>query len=211
MNGIILAVLVVGGILVLTELLWREGLIPRSKGRVTVHILVACWIAIWPYFLSTYAIIALAALMFAMVTISRTFRIFEAIHRTKRWTVGEFLYPLAIALSAYLAPTSVIFTAAVLQLGLADGLASVIGDRLKYRPYHILGQNKSVGGSMAFFITSLVITLIVLMNFAEFGFAFIAVLTLIPVLSTAAENISVFGLDDLTVPMISLVLLSSLL
>lgn len=211
MYSLIFAILGVGGILVLAEMLWREGLIPRSKSRVTVHILVACWIAFWPAYLNTYQIIAVAIAMFIVVSFSRIFRIFEAIHRTKRWTIGEFLYPVAIGLAAYLSPEAIIFSAAILQLGLADGLASLIGSKLNFKPYKILGQSKTVGGSAVFFLISFAITLFALLQLDRSGLGYIAVLLLVPVLSTASENISVFGLDDITVPMISIVLLSAIL
>lgn len=208
---IAMALIVVAGLLVLVEMLWRESLIKRANGRALVHILVACWVAFWPLFLSFTTISILAMAMFLVVVMSRTFNIFKAIHKAKRPTIGDLLFPLAILACAQLANNGAVFAIAMLQLGLADGLASLIGSRTMYKPYKILGQQKSVGGTLTFVTIAVCLVVASFIYKGTWGSEAAIMLVVLPAVTAAAENISVFGLDDLTVPLLTVVLLNSVL
>ena len=211
MFAIVAALTVVAGLLVLVELLWRENIIKRTNGRALVHILVSCWVAFWPLFLSFRTISYIAVAMLAVVVVSRYFNVFKAIHKTKRKTIGEFLFPLAILACAQLANNGAVFAVAMLQLGLADGLASIIGSKTLYKKYAVLGQEKSVGGTLTFLLTAVVLVIAAFIYKGTWGVEAAIMLAVLPAATAAAENISVFGLDDLTVPLLSVVLLNTVL
>lgn len=211
MFSIVAAFIVIAGLLVLVELLWREKLIKRTNGRALVHILVACWVAFWPLFLSFNTISLLALVMFGGVVMSRTFNVFASIHRPKRWTIGELLFPLAILVCAQLADNGAVFAVAMLQLGLADGFASIVGSRTLYKPYNVLGQQKSVGGTLAFVVIAIFLVIASFIYKGTWGAEAALMLAVLPAVTAAAENISVFGLDDITVPLLSVVLLNTVL
>ena len=89
--------------------------------------------------------------------------------------------------------------AAILQMGLADGLAALVGVQLgKSNSYIIFNHTKSIAGTITFLVTSIIILLI----YVHFGHAQLSVLWLliIAAVGSVLENVSVRGLDNLLVP-----------
>jgi phytol kinase len=204
------AVAVVFLILVFAEYLSRYRGVHSELTRKLVHILVGIFVAFWPFFLSWGQIQVLSLLFLFVVLISIKLNIFASIHAVSRNKMGEVLFVVVIGILAFIASDPWVFAAAMLHLSLADGLAAVIG--LAYgdnNSYRILGRTKSVAGSLAFFFTSVVI----MFWYASFSGDQPSAVSLLwlPVLATLAENISGEGTDNLVVPLlVALVLTSSL-
>jgi phytol kinase len=110
-----------------------------------------------------------------------------------------------------LARTKWEFAAAVLILGLADAIAAIVGKKYGAKTsYLVLGQKKSLLGSLAFFV----VTIIVLIGFTALAphidpvsFWFILPIAL---LITLTENVGVYGTDNLLIPIAAIVLLNAL-
>lgn len=199
-------------LLVITEVLWIKKLIHVESARKIIHISTGVFIAFWPFWMSWQAIQVISLLMFAAILISHRFKVFNSIHGVSRLTKGELLYPLGIAIAAFVAPSPAIFAIAILNLALADGLAAVIGHRYGFfNGYKILGHKKSVMGTITFFlISSLIFTIgIAASSFVE-TFSLVQVVVLFPLLLAAIENISWYGLDNITVPVTAILLLGVL-
>ncbi|HEY5668139.1 MAG TPA: hypothetical protein VIR03_03165, partial [Candidatus Saccharimonadales bacterium] len=121
---------------------------------------------------------------------------------------GELLFAIAIGLLASISSNKWAFTAAMLHLSIADGLAAVIGFGWgDTNSYKVLGHTKSIAGSTAFLVCSYLILIVYL----ALGHSTTSVLTILwlPWVATAAENISVKGTDNLIVPMAVALALSS--
>jgi dolichol kinase len=73
--------------------------------------------------------------------------------------------------------------------------------------YKVMGKEKSIAGSLAFLITSYLI-LIVYAIFSGSSTSFLTLLWL-PVLATAVENVAVNGTDNLILPMVVAMVLTS--
>jgi phytol kinase len=199
-------------LLLLTEYLWQKKHLHVESARKIIHISSGVFIAFWPLWMSWNAIIAVCALMFLVILISRQFKIFNSIHGVSRLTRGELLYPLGIGLAAYIAPSTAFFWIAVLNLALADGLAAVVGNKFGiFNGYSILGHKKSVAGTMACFVVSSAVFSagIYAGSFVDY-FPFFQAVILFPLIITGLENISWYGLDNLTVPLGVILLLGSL-
>lgn len=141
-----------------------------------------------------------------VVAISRYFQIFRAIHSVTRPTWGEVYFAVAVGAVTFITHNKWVYVAALLQMSLADGLAAIIG--VRYGPtnrYHVLGQAKSVVGTLTFIIVSMVILAVFSHNntYAITGMAIFGLATLAGVL----ENLGVFGLDNLLVPIFMATLL----
>lgn len=67
--------------------------------------------------------------------------------------------------------------------------------------FKIFGSNKSIVGSIAYLLTTFVITLVLRSYSKEFAALNHEVIMLLPVILTSVEALSVYGLDNLTVPM----------
>lgn len=205
----IVAVAVVFLILVLAEYLSRYKGVHSELTRKIVHVLVGVFVAFWPFFLSWHQIQLMSVLFLIVVLLSIKFSIFNSIHAVSRNKVGEVLFAIVIGILAFISTNQWVFAAAMLHLSLADGLAAVIG--LAYgegNSYRIMGRTKSVAGSLAFFFASLAV-MIWYVSFSGVQATVVSVL-LLPILATIAENLSGEGTDNLVVPLlVALVLTSS--
>lgn len=199
-------------LLVVTEVLWRKHKLGVEVGRKIVHIGTGVIVAFWPHFLDWTIIQAVAIAMIIVILISYKFNIFKAIHSVERLTRGEILYPVGIALCALLEPAPWVFSVAILHLALADGLAGVVGVHYgKSSRYQIISHGKSLVGSLTFFTTSFLIFVGASFLVSEnalphlYGWFLWSALVL-----TVVENLSWYGLDDITVPMSVIVILTLL-
>ena len=83
---------------------------------------------------------------------------------------------------------------------LGDGLAGLIGKNFKSKSWKIFNQKKSILGTTTMFFTSLLVVSIlghtnnIDFNYLYFGIAFIA---------TLFEQISIIGIDNFSVPIIT--------
>jgi len=206
----VVAVLIVFLVLVLAEYLSRYKGVHSELTRKLVHVLVGTFVAFWPFFLSWRQIQFLALAFVVVVGLSLKLDIFRAVHAVRRHASGEFLFAIVIGLLAFLTTNPWVFAAAMLHLSIGDGLAAIIGllwgDDNKYK---VFGHVKTVAGSLAFFFTSLT----VVVGYAIFSGAPYSATTIIalPVIATIAENVAVQGADNLVIPLlVALVLTSSL-
>jgi phytol kinase len=209
---LIITLLAIFLLLIITEWLWRKSKLHIETSRKIVHIGTGIIVAFWPLYLDWTTIQLLSLLLLAVVFASFRLRIFRSIHDIDRLTIGEILYPVGIGICAFLEPAPWMFTAAILHLTLADGLAAIVG--IKYgrkNRYTILSHGKSLIGSTTFFMTSLAIIVAASFFVSEanlphnYPLFVLAALTL-----TFVENISWYGLDDITVPLSVIILLTIL-
>src|SRR5204863_6584380 len=129
----------------------------------------------------------------------------------KRQTYGELLYPLGIGLTALISQDKYIFMAAVLHLALADGLAAIVGIRYGGNTqYRIFGQTKTLIGTATFMFVSMLI-IIGLLLWTPYGLmpAQTIMLVSLPLLAAAAENVGVQGLDNVLVPVLVTIALTT--
>ena len=206
----IAAVAVVFLILVFAEYLSRQKGVHSELTRKIVHVMVGVFVAFWPFFLSWRQIELLSVLFLVVVLASLKLNIFNSIHAVRRNTMGEILFAVIIGLLALLSSNKWVFAAAMLHLSLADGLAAVIG--LAYGEHNsvrIFGRTKSLAGSLAFFFTSISI-MIWYVAFSGTDPTAMKLLWL-PLLATVGEVLSGEGTDNLVVPLlVALILTSSL-
>ena len=207
---LLITLLIVFVILVLNELYWRSKKRHSELSRKFIHIVVGSFVAFWPFYLpwSDIQIISLAFIV--VVLISRKINLFKSIHSVGRTTWGELYFGISVGLVSVMSSNKWVYMVAILQMSLADGLAAVIGSSVLIgRRYKIFGHNKSVIGSLTFYIISFILTVVYLI-FSKGQSQPATVLIVLPLISTVLENISVGGLDNLTVPFIYTVLLNIL-
>lgn len=198
----------IGGIaciVIFAELLRTAKLIQKPELlRKFVHILAGTFAATWAFFMPFWTIQAISILLLVVVLASKRLSIFKSVHEVKRLTYGEALFPAGIFAAATLTSSEWVYFAAVLHLGLADGLAAAIGMWHKKRlEYKILGQTKSLAGSGMFYILSFgIIGTTFLLDPVSSQDISILVLTWLPIAATVLESVSVYGTDNLLVPVL---------
>jgi phytol kinase len=210
MDVLLKVVLAIFIIVVSAEVLWRNKILRSEPSRKLVHILVGTYVASWGFFLADQQILLLAAAMFGVVLASRYLGVLGSIHNVQRKTWGELFFPIGIASCAVLTGSPWIFMAAMLHVSVADGLAAVVGSNyIKKHGYKIFNQQKTIVGSLIFFNASIFITLAATLLAPELQGSVLVVL-IVPLLSLAAENIAVYGADDLFVPVVVVLVMNAL-
>lgn len=179
------------------QLLSRRLPVAPEVLRKLVHIGGALLAIPLPLVLSYREIVVLGLLFAALMTISRRRRIFSAVHDVDRRTYGEILFPLGVAVLAAAFPHREPYVYGVLVLGLADGLAALVGTR--YGRMRLPG-GKSVWGSATFFVVALAAAL------ALVGPSYVALVAAVAL--TATEAGLRHGFDNLVVPGLAALLLS---
>lgn len=207
-----LSLLAIFLLLVVTEALWRKDKLGIEVSRKIVHMGTGTMIAFWPLYLKWEVIQAMSVLLLVAVLISHKYHILKSIHSVERITKGEILYPLGIGICAFLEPAPWVFTAAILHLALADGIAAIAGVHYgRKTSYKLISHGKSLVGSAAFFITSFAIFVSASFLVSDnalphlYGWFLWSSLVL-----TLVENVSWYGLDDITVPVSVIVILTLL-
>lgn len=196
----------------ISEYLFKKKYIGAEVSRKLVHMGTGVIVAFTPYLLDWHEIKILSLAFLAVIFVSSQFKIFRSIHSVKRFTKGEVLYAVGIGICAFLEPANWIFVAAILHLAIADSLAAVVGIKWgKRTSYMLLSHGKSMLGSLTFFYVS--------MGIMFSAFLFVSpenlpqtylLLIVAPAVLTLTENISWYGLDNVTIPVMTIVLLSGL-
>jgi len=188
-------------ILLVAEHFARRTSMHSELTRKFVHMAVGTFVAFWPFFLSWRQIELLSAGFLIVILLSIKFTIFRSIHTVPRKAIGEILFATVIGFLALISSSEWIFMAAMLHLSLGDGIAAVVGllwgDGNQYK---VFGKIKSMAGTSAFFVTSLLI-MICYVVFTDASASIIS-LAFIPVIATATENLAVNGTDNLIMPVL---------
>jgi phytol kinase len=205
----ILTVLAVLVILVGNEAWWRKKHRHGEISRKLVHIIVGSFVAFWPFYLGWTEIELLSISFFIVVIVSKHLHIFQAIHSVQRPTWGELFFALAVGGVALMTHNKWIYMTAILQMSLADGLAAIMGANYGNRvKYSIFGHTKSLVGSLTFLVVSFILLLFYYVTAPHVMFS--DYFYLIALSAAALENISIFGLDNLVVPILITVTLKAI-
>lgn len=203
-----LALLAVLVLLLFAEYIARTRNVHTELTRKFVHMSVGTFVAFWPFFLSWHEIAAISLGFLIVVLLSVRYGVFRSIHAVKRSSSGEVLFAVIIGLLALISSAKWIFTAAMLHLSVADGLAAIVGilwgDSNQYK---VLGKVKSVAGSGTFFGVSLLILIAYTLFGDGLSIGFFGVIGL-ALLATAVENIAAYGTDNVAVPLVVALVLS---
>lgn len=211
MAQIAMAIFVVFVLLLLSEWMWRRNILRGEAARKSVHLVIGSFVAFWPYFMDFRAIQAISLAFLVVVLLSQKYSIFNAIHGVGRKTWGEVLFAVGVGLAATLTTSKGIFTAAILHLSLADGLAGIIGCSLgKNNSYKVGSQTKSLAGSFAFWLASFSIIALTVSLDPSLGAVALPLLFWLPLMATFTENIGIWGTDNVLVPLLIIAALSSL-
>jgi dolichol kinase len=205
MLRIIICLGVVYALLQLDNYLALKKILQNEARRKFVHITVGIFVASWPWLLSWRTIQVIGAVMAVVVYLNRQGHYFKFNKGLKRESYGDYLFALAIVISALLTHTKIFFAVAILHLALADGLAAIIGQNygMNWR-YKVFGQVKTVVGTMTFWLVSLGILGVGslfahnALSYSSFGL----IIVLLPPLLSFVENFSIKGTDNITIPVV---------
>ena len=187
------------GLALASRQLWPHQ---RELSRKVIHIGTGAVVPLaWLFAIPSVIAIPCAAVITLITAINHQWRFIAAIEDIDRNSYGTIAYGLAITTLLVLfwpdRPDAV--TAGVLVMALGDGLAGLIGRQLKTQQWIIFEQTKSIGGTTTMAVVSLIVLLILSKITNQVISAPIAIA--IASAATSLEQISVRGIDNLTVPL----------
>lgn len=141
------------------------------------------------------------------------FGIVQAMMSSNRSNLGTVYFPLSFTAILLLfwgnpampATRPHLIVAALMPMTWGDALAAVLGGRIGRRHYTILGSTRSLEGSAVMFAASALAIFVALGMISPLGIA-VAIVTALG--ATVVEAISPWGIDNLTVPAISALVLA---
>ncbi len=158
-------------------------------------ILFAWWFELPKLIASTTA----AVILFGLI-INYRLRLFAAIEDIQRKSFGTIAYGLSITtlLILFWPDNAAAVSFGVLSMALGDGFAGLIGQEVRSPNWLILEQKKSVAGtiSMGVIVSLISISLLSLIDVPIIPIKII----MLAILSIVLEQISPWGIDNLTVP-----------
>lgn len=180
--------------------------------RKSVHVSTCLLIAAFPLFgIGHHALLLIAVGSFVALALLRGTVLLRSVMAVERKSYGDLMLPLSVAVIAAIGVPYPALFAAYLVLGISDTLANLVGTAYGRRRYTLFGHTKSYVGSMAFFLSALVI----LGSVALFtGLPPVAALLTGAAVSAAltlVEASSHKGVDNFFVPLVAAISLQPLL
>lgn len=192
-----------------TELLYHKFKVDVEYTRKVVHVCTGLIALTFQVYLDEIWQVAILTLSFlGLFALSEKKKWFKSITSIKRKSSGSWLFAIVVILCFWLSKewTFEFYYLPILILSISDPMAALIGKKTRFYPVKIFGQLKTIGGTIAFFITTItlifgfkVIAPFIFngLTFPTYTWFFIISLALV---SSFAELFSTKGWDNLTVP-----------
>src|SRR5690606_5114078 len=137
---------------------------------------------------------------------------FHAIRSVRRKSWGDVLFGVGVFALAIFEPSPWLFAMSMLMVSLADGLAAVFGVTYgeRYGKYYLFTQPKTLVGSATFVLAAAAVLATGLLadNYFADPLQLWPLMAMLPLLLVCVENLAVFGLDNLALPLVTLGILS---
>ncbi len=177
--------------------------------RKISHISCSLHTALLPIYISFQESIYIFTLLTIAVLVTSRFKIFNNIEKVEHHHLGTLFFPIGMLICTllYWNYNSIIISGCALVLGYSDSFAAIIGKRLGKYKYNILKSNKTIEGSLAFFVTTVIILIIIsfISSNNNYDVNFFKIITILfgAFIISISEAISDKGLDNIFIPLIT--------
>jgi dolichol kinase len=207
MKYFIAYLLLLGAIIFFINWLAKKEIINKQHARKATHTLTGILAFSFPFLLTKPQIIILSAVFVVIMSVAKLKKIL-VLNTVERKTWGEVYFPASVGICAFIGlPHNLnAYLIAILCLTFADTAANIVGNIASLKVIKIGTQTKSIGGTLACIIITFIIFALFhpLNNNAWLSILFVSILI------GLIEMLSIYGTDNLTVP-VSATLLSLLL
>lgn len=209
--GLIVASIYILVIFLTSKLFEKKG---KEVTRKYIHIMLSNIWFISMAFFDNFIIAAILPMLFVIInSLSYKFNLIKIMEREdKKEGIGTVYYAISLtvlSLVTFYINKPILALPGILIMGYGDGLAAVIGQKVKSKSFNILGSTKSIAGSATMLIVSLIISILI---FSFIGIEYLILKAfLIAIIATILEAISVKGLDNITVPLIITVIVENII
>lgn len=204
--GIIVSIVFVVIVIAIAKLFEKFG---KEASRKFIHIFLAnWWIIAMIFFDNMWSAASVPALFVVVNYISHKNNIIKVMERgteEKEDTLGTVYFALALFILALITfgplNNPVIGLCGFFVMCYGDGLAAVLGKAIKSKEYKAFGDTKSIAGSVTMFIVTLIIVVgTLLYSNAEL---FVLKAIIISLIITVVEAVSIKGTDNISVPLLT--------
>ncbi|MBU1750150.1 MAG: hypothetical protein KKA73_20895, partial [Chloroflexi bacterium] len=177
--------------------------------RKFVHIGVGLWAIGTVLVFENWYFAIIPPLSFIVLNyISYRREVFKAMELEDKGNLGTVYFPISFALVIALCwARPAVIAAGLMPMTWGDAFASIVGVRWGRHRYTIGGTTRSLEGSAAMFLFSLVSVFLVLWGLGTPSGAAGLYALVVAVVATVVEALSVRGLDNITVPLVSVLVL----
>ena len=213
--GLLVCTAYIFGIIGFAELLrrWRGYSSGFTRKVVHVGVGMVSW-GLHFLFDNPWFFIAAAALFTVITYLDWRFHFFAAMASSDPSNLGTVYFPIAAAVVAFLFwDRPPLMVAALMPLTWGDGMAPVIGRLYGRRQYRVHTSIRTIEGSLAFFVAGFIFTWLALwLVGGEPQISPVAALLpalVITFVTTLVEAISIWGLDNLTITAVAILILQA--
>ena len=184
--------------------------------RKFIHIAVGMWAygAVLLFERRTFAIIPPLAFV-AINVLSYWQGTFKAMETGEKGQLGTIYFPISFAVLTWLLwDRPHVLVASLMPMTWGDALAAVVGQRIGRRRYTVAGSTRSLEGSGVMFLVSWLATLVPLLLLAPEPLApgaAVGAAAMTALGAAVVEAVSPWGIDNLTVPAVSALVLALIL
>jgi len=215
--AIIIILAIMSLLIASTSVAVNKGFLGGELARKSVHLGMGLICSLFPWLFHTafpvqvLGVVAVMSILLIRCTGIRQ-HVGASLFSVSRISIGELLFPIAVAwlftLYKVNPVTAVYYVIPLLLLTLADTAGAIFGTRLGKRIYSTASGTKSVEGSLAFFLTAFLCTIVPLHFFTPHDFAHIAFASFaVALFFTLVEGASGAGVDNILIPVGSYFLL----
>ncbi len=184
--------------------------IGKEASRKFIHIMLSNWWFIAMYFFTNAFSAALVPMTFVIINyISYKKNLISVMERENQDGLGTVYYAISLLIVSIftfgIIKRPEIGLCSILIMGYGDGLAAVIGKSIKSYEYKIGNTKKTIAGTLTMLLITLIIVAIFL--YTTKSNLWIIKSIIISIILTILEAISIKGTDNLTLPIITCLLL----
>ena len=205
--GLIISILYIGLVILLSNLFTKAS---KEASRKFIHIMLSNWWIIAMIFFNNVWFASILPAIFIIINyLSYKFDLIKEMERddnnSGEKTLGTVYYAISLLILSIatfgIINKPLIGLIGVLIMGYGDGFAAIAGQSIKSKEFKIFGSTKSIAGSATMFIISLII---ISGAFAYLGINLWLIKSiLIAFIVTVFEAISPKGTDNLTIPLLT--------
>lgn len=192
-----------------SEVLRRVARVSVDVTRKFVHIAVGMIAFPLVLLFQSWQCAIIPPLVFIIVNyVSYRRQIFVGMETGARGQLGTVYFPISFAiLLPLLWSQPALLVASLMPMVWGDALAAIVGQRIGMRKFTILGQTRSLEGTLAMFVFSWLAVFLALIFFAQSLESSFVTALIVASVASIVEALSPFGLDNLTVPLASALVL----
>ncbi len=199
----------------IAEVLYHKFKIKAENTRKIVHAGTGIITMLFPiFFKNQWPVLFLCASFAIILLLSLRFHLLPSVNAIDRASYGSLLYPLSVYI-CFLSYTYfhniLFFYLPVLTMAVCDPIAALVGKRWPRGKFKIKSGAKTVMGSLAFFTSSFILSIVLFYFFSPAIFMqknVLLIAMLIALLAAVTEAISSKGIDNITIPVCVLIVLT---